>query len=280
MGVAQTLFSSIAQDYVKAHGWMKDRREGRMMGDPGFHRHRTIEASVAHRWRRAVEELGLPNPRWRAVSGTSDVEAFARKAMGAINFTASHNPPEYNGLKFCLPGAKPVGQDTGLDEIWADTIAAKPHRAQYGLDKGEYGVNMTRLARWVRSMVGIDQFNFGVTAHPLEIEDPVSEEMKLQPYVQGKNMSTKVQGYMNLVAYYEKKNTGKGDDKKLVRVLRFEGSDRYVAKDQFDAFAEGRMVNPTMPKIMAAVEASRPKTTARKTTTKRTAASRRRRTTS
>ncbi|OUM40899.1 5-(carboxyamino)imidazole ribonucleotide synthase [Arthrobacter sedimenti] len=27
--------------------------------------------------RRAVEELGLPNPRWRAVSDTSDVEAFA-----------------------------------------------------------------------------------------------------------------------------------------------------------------------------------------------------------
>jgi phosphoglucomutase len=27
-------------------------------------------------------------------------ETIRRKAMGAINFTASHNPPEYNGLKF------------------------------------------------------------------------------------------------------------------------------------------------------------------------------------
>src|SRR5207237_5776052 len=27
-------------------------------------------------------------------------ETVRRKAMGAINFTASHNPPEYNGLKF------------------------------------------------------------------------------------------------------------------------------------------------------------------------------------
>ena len=31
--------------------------------------------------------------------------------------TASHNPPEWNGIKFCQPGAKPVGADTGLDDI-------------------------------------------------------------------------------------------------------------------------------------------------------------------
>ena len=31
--------------------------------------------------------------------------------------TASHNPPEYNGLKLCRAGAAPVGADTGLAEI-------------------------------------------------------------------------------------------------------------------------------------------------------------------
>ncbi len=31
LGVAPTLFASLVQDYVKAHGWMKDRREGRMI---------------------------------------------------------------------------------------------------------------------------------------------------------------------------------------------------------------------------------------------------------
>ena len=36
-------------------------------------------------------------------------------APGAM-FTASHNPAGYNGVKFCLSGARPVGVDTGLDE--------------------------------------------------------------------------------------------------------------------------------------------------------------------
>ncbi len=40
------------------------------------------------------------------------------QAPGAM-FTASHNPARYNGIKLCLAGAAPVGQDTGLAEIRA-----------------------------------------------------------------------------------------------------------------------------------------------------------------
>lgn len=39
-------------------------------------------------------------------------------APGAI-FTASHNPAQYNGVKLCLAGARPVGADTGLSEVKA-----------------------------------------------------------------------------------------------------------------------------------------------------------------
>jgi phosphomannomutase len=32
-------------------------------------------------------------------------------------FTASHNPAQYNGIKLCRAGARPVGQDTGLADV-------------------------------------------------------------------------------------------------------------------------------------------------------------------
>ncbi|MFK5633038.1 phosphomannomutase/phosphoglucomutase [Ornithinimicrobium sp. LYQ103] len=40
----------------------------------------------------------------------------ALQLAGAM-FTASHNPAAYNGIKLCRSGARPVGQDTGLDEV-------------------------------------------------------------------------------------------------------------------------------------------------------------------
>ena len=43
-------------------------------------------------------------------------------ASGALDlpgamFTASHNPAQYNGIKLCRAGARPVGQDSGLSAI-------------------------------------------------------------------------------------------------------------------------------------------------------------------
>ena len=35
----------------------------------------------------------------------------------AVMFTASHNPPQYNGLKFCKAMAVPINEDTGLTQI-------------------------------------------------------------------------------------------------------------------------------------------------------------------
>ncbi len=35
----------------------------------------------------------------------------------AVMFTASHNPKQYNGMKFCKAGAVPINSDTGLQKI-------------------------------------------------------------------------------------------------------------------------------------------------------------------
>ncbi len=58
----------------------------------------------------SVIDLGL---------ASTDMVYFAAGTLdmpGAM-FTASHNPARYNGIKFCLSGARPVGIDTGLGEI-------------------------------------------------------------------------------------------------------------------------------------------------------------------
>ncbi|HXY28010.1 MAG TPA: phosphomannomutase/phosphoglucomutase, partial [Acidimicrobiales bacterium] len=49
------------------------------------------------------------------------------EAPGAM-FTASHNPAQYNGMKLCLAGARPVGSDSGLDDIRveADKLLGEP----------------------------------------------------------------------------------------------------------------------------------------------------------
>ncbi|HEY8546022.1 MAG TPA: phosphomannomutase/phosphoglucomutase [Acidimicrobiales bacterium] len=57
-----------------------------------------------------VVDLGLTS---------TDLLYFASGKLGApgVVFTASHNPAQYNGIKMCLAGAKPIGQDTGLGTI-------------------------------------------------------------------------------------------------------------------------------------------------------------------
>ncbi len=57
--------------------------------------------------------------------GSTDLLYYAAGTLdvpGAM-FTASHNPASYNGIKLCLSGARPVGQDSGLAQIRADAEA-------------------------------------------------------------------------------------------------------------------------------------------------------------
>lgn len=57
---------------------------------------------------------------WNIGEVTSDMIYFAtgsNKLAGGVMITASHNPGEYNGIKFCRELAKPVGEESGLFEV-------------------------------------------------------------------------------------------------------------------------------------------------------------------
>ena len=148
-------------------------------------------------------------------------------------------------------------QDHLLDDIWDTVITEKPARARYGPDKGEYVINMHRIGVWMRHVVGPDNFNFGFTAHTAQLlpSDDPEEDKKLMPWVQGKNMSSKLCGYMNAVLFMEVATIGGKKDR---RVLRTHATDRYYAKDQFDMDVKThRVVDPTMPKLVTLMEKGR-----------------------
>jgi phosphomannomutase len=97
--------------------------------------------------------------------GSTDLLYFAAGSLdlpGAM-FTASHNPAQYNGIKFCRAGAAPIGQDTGLLAIreWAE-------RDSYDREPGRVGSISSRdvladYAAYLHSLVDLS------TIRPLKV---------------------------------------------------------------------------------------------------------------
>ena len=95
-----------------------------------------------------VVDLGL---------ASTDLVYFASGSLDAPGamFTASHNPARYNGIKLCLAGARPIGQDTGLDEIRRLTVSGVgPALTEAGrIDRLDL---LDDFAEHVRSFVDVD----------------------------------------------------------------------------------------------------------------------------
>ena len=78
LGVAQTLFSSLTQDYVKAHGWAKDRPDGRMValvGDAELDEGNIFEA-LLDGWKQ-----GLRNCWWIIDYNRQSLDAVVREGL-------------------------------------------------------------------------------------------------------------------------------------------------------------------------------------------------------
>ncbi|KQY24605.1 phosphoglucosamine mutase [Cellulomonas sp. Root485] len=86
---------------------------------------------------------------------------FASGSLGipGAMFTASHNPAQYNGIKLCRAGARPVGQDSGLTtvrELAGDYLAGsvpEVETAQRGTV--EDGDLLAEYASFLRSLVDL-----------------------------------------------------------------------------------------------------------------------------
>lgn len=52
--------------------------------------------------------------------------ASGKLNMPGAMFTASHNPAEYNGIKLCKSGARPIGKESGLQTIERNVVEGSP----------------------------------------------------------------------------------------------------------------------------------------------------------
>jgi phosphoglucomutase len=84
------------------HGRVIVGRDPRYMGE----RFVQIAAEILAAY--GVKPLVIPEP---APTPAISFEVIRAKADGAINFTASHNPPEYSGIKFSTPDGAPALPD-------------------------------------------------------------------------------------------------------------------------------------------------------------------------
>jgi pyruvate dehydrogenase E1 component len=80
LGVAQTLFASLVQDYVRAHGWARERPEGRMIalvGDAELDEGNVFEAMLEG-WKQ-----GLRNCWWIIDYNRQSLDAVVREGLWA-----------------------------------------------------------------------------------------------------------------------------------------------------------------------------------------------------
>jgi hypothetical protein len=171
----------------------------------------------------------------------------------AYEWFAGSAEPKRNGIQWIVWDSLTLFQDRALaDDIMVDAVAENPKQDVDVPSRREYFQSMNRIGRYVRQFVDLP-YNFGISCHVLMDSAPDGDGTIFMPSVQGKNMASKVSGYMNVVGYLGKAQNAEG---KTVQRMQFRKQGRYYAKDRFNCLGgtEGYMDRPTLPKIDTLVE--------------------------
>ena len=157
---------------------------------------------------------------------------------------------DYPGVVWVVWDSITLFQDRVLiDEIMPDAVAENPRQEEFVPSRREYLINMNKIGRYVRLFVDMPHINFGCSAH-VEITQDSDGKTLYMPQVQGKNMPSKIAGYMNVVGFMDKAETA---DKKKVQRILFSRVGKFYAKDRFNAIGNF-MDKPTLPKVQELIE--------------------------
>lgn len=154
-------------------------------------------------------------------------------------------------------------QDQGLAYLFDKAVERKKHRAEFGLDVQEYGINQFRISRFIADMIGMvddGKINFGAVCHTMTWYNPNTDTEVWAPNIQGREglQMQKICGMFKTVGYYY---LTRPEGKKPYRVLKTKTEkDDVFVKDQLGIGGEsGSIRNPTMADIDAALRNGQPR---------------------
>ncbi|CAN5759960.1 phosphomannomutase/phosphoglucomutase [soil metagenome] len=113
---------------------------------------RTSSPALAGAFIEGATHAGVDVVDFGEVSTDALYFAAGKLDMPAAMFTASHNPPRYNGLKLCRAGAAPIGVESGLEDIRAaaEAVGELPDGPRGGVTREDI---LPRYAAHCRSLV-------------------------------------------------------------------------------------------------------------------------------
>lgn len=147
-------------------------------------------------------------------------------------------------------------QDMALiDDVLAEASATNPKQDPDVASQREYLINMNRIGRMVRQLSKLP-YNLGISCHVMTTTESGGDGTLFMPQVQGKNMPSKIAGYVNVVGYLGKRQIEVNGQKQIVQSMQCVRQGRYYAKDRWNAL--GTYVDrPTLPKVEGLIEAKR-----------------------